>query len=104
MYQKLEMFDPDKVQLNYFILIFFARNFIVSKPVHYIGHIGKIEDEEVNVSFLKRKDKSWNFILPEIDDVTTVDLNDIVLRLRSPTKGPGTSTRSCTILKFCVDL
>ena len=54
--------------------------------------------------FLKRKDKSWNFIVPEVEDVSAVDLNDIVLRLPSPTTGPGTLSRSYTTLKFSVDL
>ena len=91
MYRKLKMFDPltDKVQLKDFILVkFFARSFIASKPVLFIGLTGKIEDKEVNVCFLKRKDESWNFIFPEIEDASAVDLNDIVLRLPSPTTGP----------------
>ena len=77
------------MQLNDIILVkFSARSFIASKPVHYIGLIAMIEDKEVNVSFLKRKDESWYFIFPEIDDVIAVSLNDIVLRLPSPTTGP----------------
>ena len=58
MHQKLKIFDPltDKVQLNDFILVKFSeRSFIASKPVHYIGLTGKIENKEVNVCFLKKK-------------------------------------------------
>lgn len=107
LYQKLKIFDPstDALQVNDFVLVkFLAKNFVGSKPIHYIGQIDRIGKKEINVSFLRRKGKLWNFIFPESADASAINLNDIVIKLPSPISLPGTSTRSYTTLKFCTDL
>lgn len=77
------------------------------KNVFYVGKIikNKDENEDLEVSFLKKHKKSTTckFVLPNIPDLASVNLQDIKAILPSP-KVSGQTTRQHSFYLFEIDL
>lgn len=89
--------EEDKISVGNFVLVKFIAN---KTEVYYVGKVISI-DKEYEVKFLRRKGKSDCFLFPDVDDISTVPLNDIVAILPHST-AQGTSRTSC-VYKFNIN-
>ena len=87
-------------EVNDFVLIEF--NTLPKK--YYVGKITKPEDadKDYEISYMRKKHFSFKFFFPCIEDVASVNRNDIKVILPTPTEC-GTTCRKKSSLKFSYD-
>lgn len=100
----VEKCDDDLLNLevnpNDFVLIKFVTK---KSEIFFIGQIESKVNDELFVKFLRKKDNSWRFYFPEMPDLSTVDIGDVVLKLPQPDISGGT-LRTVTTMVFPIDL
>lgn len=94
--------DPDTGRRNLtqgdFVLVRFATKKVLK---HYVGKILEVIDDCYEINFLRYK--KGKFIYPQAQDISTVDLEDIVMKLPFPKKFEGTARLQAS-LTFSVNL
>lgn len=83
-----------------YVLVKFATKMTLK---YFVGHILKKEGLEYSIKFLRKRPTCWKFYFPDIDDISTVDHEDLILKLPEPVVN-GSSRRTVAIMSFNVDL
>lgn len=94
----------NKICLEDFVLVKFTTRKTIS---HAVGCVIKVLDgTEFSIKFLKKSQKTNNFLYPEQDDISDVTLDDIVMKLPPPHQNMGTKSHflvlTQTLLIFLV--
>lgn len=71
--------DDDEIHQNDFVLVKFSLKMSVS---YYVGKvIESLNLNEFQIKYLRRKVPGYKFYYPLVDDISTVDRSDLVLKL-----------------------
>lgn len=99
--EPIQEFDKNKLDIGDFVLVKFTSD---KQRIHYVGKIiKKCEDTDLEISFLRKSCKMENkFFYPNVEDLSSVSLDDIVALLPSPSE-QGTK-RQKSMLTFYVSL
>lgn len=92
--------DDDIIHENDYLLVKFP---LKSNTLFYIGKVLEVTNySEYLIKFLRRKTSDYTFYYPVIDDISTVDRSDIVLKLPQPTSAK--TARTSSFLSFRINL
>lgn len=99
--EDVDMEVPNKINYEdlyvgeYIIVKFCTKKTVV----HYVGQIKEKANYEVQVAFMRKK--GMKFYFPQTEDISTVELSDVVCKLPSPSNIKGTErTQSLISFKF----
>ena len=86
--------------VNNYVLV----EFDTEPEKYYVGLVTKPMDDEEDyeVSYMRRKRSTWEFTFPAIDDIAFVKLTDIKAILLKPNQC-GTTSRQKSSYSFCYD-
>ncbi|KAK5648004.1 hypothetical protein RI129_002896 [Pyrocoelia pectoralis] len=85
-------FDDDKLKNEDFVLVRFP---VKHTMIHFVGQIlSSVSDATYRVKFLRRKGLSTTFYFPNIEDITSVDSDDILAKLTTPLRSGTARTSS----------
>ena len=74
--------DDDEINVNEFLLVKFP---LKTNIIYYVGNVvDTINLNEFLIKFLRRKMPGYNFFYPNVDDISTIDRCDIMLKLPAP--------------------
>ena len=88
----IEEFDDENLDKGDFVLVRFP---LKTKMIHYIGQILSINNETLEVKFLRRKGLSNTFKFPDVEDISNVDKDDILSKLSTPLTSGTARTALC---------
>lgn len=92
--------DLESLKQQSFVLVRFTTKKTIK---YYVGEIKEVlPDNEFIISFLRRY-KENKFVFPNVEDVSTVHINDIELHLPHPLNNGGT-LRTAKCLSFNIDM
>ncbi|XP_054286972.1 uncharacterized protein LOC129002892 [Macrosteles quadrilineatus] len=89
--------DGRNVNINDFVLVKLAGKKVIKYFVAQVSE--KIGLTDFTVSFLKRKDYTYKFVKPAVDDESTIDISDIIVKLPQPNVVGGTE-RAISVFNF----
>ncbi|XP_074035914.1 uncharacterized protein [Leptinotarsa decemlineata] len=92
--------DDDDINKNDFVLVKFPLKMTVS---YYVGKvIESLNLNEFQIKYLRRKVSDYKFYHPLVDDISTVDRRDLVLKLPKPNSAK--TARTSSLLTFNINL
>lgn len=91
--------DVKTLQAGDFVLVKFLTN---TSIVHYVGQVISKHDDEYEIKFLRRHGTTWKFVYPPMEDLSSVQEQDILLKLPFP-KNVGGTERVKSTLTFGLD-
>lgn len=92
--------DDDEIQLNDFLLVKFP---LKTNIIYYVGKVTEVINlHEYSLNFLRRKTPGYTFFYPVVEDISTVDRQNVVLKLPVPTSAK--TARTSSLLSFKIDL
>lgn len=83
-----------------FVLVRFGKK---KSDIYYTGRVESIDNIDISVQFLRKKEESSKFYFPPQKDIGTVPMTDIVMKLPAP-KTIGGTKRLQACFKFDVEL
>lgn len=90
--KNIEELKTEKLNEGDFVLVKFK---VRSAFIHFVGQILNITNENTTrVKFLRRKGLSKTFYFPSIDDITEIDINDVISKLVPSSKAGTARTAS----------
>lgn len=93
--------EADKISVGNFVLVKFT---VTKSDIYYAGKILSLKDptsEDFEISFLRRKGHSNNFVFPDVKDIAIINKSDIVAIL--PFCVPQGTARVTNVHKFNVN-
>lgn len=92
--------DDDIIQQDDFVLVKFP---LKTSIYYYIGRVVEvINSNEFVIKFLRRKTPGFKFYYPLVEDTSTVDRYDLVLKLPQPNSSK--TARTSSLLTFNINL
>lgn len=92
--------DDDEIHQNDFVLVKFSLKISVS---YYVGKvIESLNLNEFPIKYLRRKVPGYKFYYPLVDDISTVDRSDLVLKLPEPNSAK--TARTSSLITFNINL
>lgn len=93
--EDLEELKDFNLSAGDFVLVRFP---VKNSMVHFIGQILELNSNIAKIKFLRRKGRSATFYYPPVDDITNVEVDDIISKVQQPSKS-GTA-RTSSYFKF----
>lgn len=94
-----EITDDSVIEVNDFVLVEFCGK---KKKVLFVGKIEEIEEDGYKVQFMRKKEDSWKFYFPEKEDISSIERNDIKMKLPQPNLSGGTA-RAVFAMTFSIN-
>lgn len=85
--EELETASEGDIDVGDYVLVKFCTESGIT--IHYAGRIEQINSTKYTIKFLRRRGFSQKFFFPSVEDVTDINISDIVAKLQHP---PQTGT------------